>query len=108
MEGAQTLDNVGLGLKEQAMNGLIDSCGFFIEKYEDVERTEKNPFSKVHLSIQTEKEKKLLDDSLFYVQEAINDLEEWDFTEEGDNDPDFGAAIDNAASGIKFGILNKF
>ena len=98
MEGAQKLEDVGLGLKEQAMNGLLDSCGFFIEKYEDAQRTEKL----------NEKEKKLLEDSLFYVQEAINDLEEWDFTEEGDNDPDFGAAIDNAASGIKFGVLNKF
>jgi hypothetical protein len=96
MEGAEKLEDVSLELRERAINGLIDSCGFFIEKYEDAERTETS----------NEKEKKLLEDSLFYVQEAINDLEEWDPDE--DNDPDFGAAIDNAASGIKFGVLNKF
>jgi hypothetical protein len=67
-----------------------------MEKYEDAQRTEKL----------NEKEKKLLEDSLFYVQEAMNDLGEWDPDE--DEDPDFGAAIDNAASGIKFGVLNKF
>ena len=78
------------------IESLTDNCSEFMDKNEDAQRTEKL----------NEKEKKLLEDSLFYVQEAMNDLEEWD--EDEDEDPDFGAAIDNAASGIKFGVLNKF
>ncbi len=91
LEAAETLDP-DMGYIE----ALDDLCSEFMEKYEDAQRTEKL----------NEKEKKLLEDSLFYVQEAMNDLEEWD--EDEDEDPDFGAAIDNAASGIKFGVLNKF
>jgi arginine/lysine/ornithine decarboxylase len=91
LEAAETLDP-DMGYIE----ALTDLCSEFMEKYEDAQRTEKL----------NEKEKKLLEDSLFYVQEAMNDLEEWD--EDEDEDPDFGAAIDNAASGIKFGVLNKF